>query len=36
MGWLDTAQVAERVLLTRDRRAERTYRTLDISYEFVA
>lgn len=25
----------ERVLLTRDRRAERTYRALDVSYRFV-
>ncbi|MGH8990179.1 MAG: type II toxin-antitoxin system VapC family toxin [Acidimicrobiia bacterium] len=31
-----TARVNGRVLLTRDRRAERTYRALDVPYRFVA
>lgn len=30
------ADQAGRILLTRDERAERTYRRLDVSYEFVA
>jgi hypothetical protein len=34
--WLDAAAAADdRILLTRDRRAERTYRLLDVDYELV-
>ncbi len=33
VGW--AASTNRRVLLTRDRRAERTYRALDVHYRFV-